>query len=121
MEINGKIIQKLEVQSGTSARGEWRKQELILETMEQFPKKICFAVWGDRIDEFPLEINNEVTVSFDVESREYNGRWYTNLKAWKVENTKPGGGENDFSADFPSEEPYIANDSEGSEADDLPF
>ena len=84
MELTGKIIQLLEEKSGESAKGPWRKQEYILETGDQYPKKICFMAWSDKIDEFAIKEGETVTVSIDLESREYNGRWYTDVKAWKV-------------------------------------
>ena len=84
MEISGKIIEILEVKSGQSANGEWRKQEYVLETEAQYPKKICFMAWGDKIDQFNIQQGETVEVSIDLESREYNGRWYTDVKAWKV-------------------------------------
>ena len=84
MEISGKIIELLPEKSGQSANGEWRKQEFILETEAQYPKKICFMVWGDKIDDFKIQQGENLSVSIDIESREYNGRWYTDVKAWKV-------------------------------------
>jgi hypothetical protein len=81
MEIKGKIISILPLATGTSAKGTWKKQEYILQTTEQFPKKICFVVWGDKIDEYALKTNDSVEVSIDIESREFNGRWYTDVKA----------------------------------------
>jgi len=84
MEIKGKIIEILPEKSGQSANGEWRKQEYILETNTSYPKKICFMAWGDKIGEFNLQQGENVEVSVDLESREYNGRWYTDVKAWKV-------------------------------------
>ena len=84
MEINGKIIQLLEEKSGQSAKGTWRKQEYVLETDGQYPKKICFMVWSDKIDEFAIKEGENLVVSIDIESREYNGRWYTDVKAWQV-------------------------------------
>ena len=84
LEISGKIIEILEVKSGQSANGEWRKQEYVLETEAQYPKKVCFMAWGDKIDQFNIQKGETVAVSIDLESREYNGRWYTDVKAWKV-------------------------------------
>ena len=84
MEIKGNIIEILPEKSGQSANGEWRKQEYILETDSNYPKKICFMAWGDKIGEFNLQQGENVEVSVDLESREYNGRWYTDVKAWKV-------------------------------------
>ena len=84
LEIRGKIIEILPEKSGQSANGEWRKQEYVLETDSNYPKKICFMAWGDKIGEFNLKQGDSVEVSVDLESREYNGRWYTDVKAWKV-------------------------------------
>lgn len=84
MEINGNIIEILPEKSGHSSNGTWRKQEYILETAGQYPKKICFMAWGDKIDQFSIKKGENLIVSVDLESREYNGRWYTDVKAWKV-------------------------------------
>ena len=84
MEISGKIIELSTVKSGQSANGEWRKQEYVLETETEYPKKICFMAWGDKIDQFNIQRGENLAVSVDLESREYNGRWYTDVKAWKV-------------------------------------
>ena len=85
MEISGKIIAVLPQTSGEGRNGTWRSQDFVIETADQYPKKVCLNLFNDKIDQFPVVINDTVTVSFDVESREYNGRWYTNLRAWKVE------------------------------------
>lgn len=84
MEISGKVIECLPLKSGQSAKGEWQKQEYVLETASEYPKKVCFMVWGDKIDQFSIKQGESVTVSIDLESREYNGRWYTDVKAWRV-------------------------------------
>lgn len=57
----------------------------MLETHDSFPRKVKFDFFGDRVDQYPLEIGDEVTVSFDIESREFNGRWYTDIRGWKAE------------------------------------
>lgn len=87
MEIRGKIIQILPLQSGVGQQSgkEWKKQEYILETDGQYPKKICFNLWGDAIDRSQIQLNEEVLVHVDIESREYNGRWYTDIKGWRVD------------------------------------
>lgn len=84
MEISGTIIEIIPEKSGTSARGPWRKQEYVLETQADFPKKICFFVWGEKIDEFAIRQGQQLRVDVDLESREFNGRWYTDVKAWRV-------------------------------------
>lgn len=84
MELKGKIIQLLAPQTGEGKNGTWKKQEYIIEIPGQYPKKVCFYAWGDTIDNFAIKEGDEVTASIDIESREYNGKWYTNIKAWKV-------------------------------------
>lgn len=86
MELTGKITQVLPEKSGTSARGPWRKQDYVLETTQgDFTRQVCFMLWGDKIDQFAIREGQEVTVHFNLESREYNGRWYTDVKAWRVD------------------------------------
>jgi hypothetical protein len=86
MEVSGRIIQVLPEVNGEGRNGgkPWKKQEFILETTAQYPKKVCFSLWGDRVDQFRMNVGEEVIISVDPESREYNGRWYTELRAWKV-------------------------------------
>lgn len=88
MEIVGKIIQVLPLQSGTSSRtgNSWQVQSYVLETQEQYSRKVCFEIFGeDKIKNNPCNIDDLVTVSFDIESREFNGRWYTSIRAWRVQ------------------------------------
>jgi hypothetical protein len=85
MEISGKVIAVLPQTSGEGRNGTWRSQDFVIETGDQYPKKICLNLFNDKIDQFPVAIDDAVNVSFDIESREYNGRWFTNLRAWKVE------------------------------------
>ncbi|MDR2497912.1 MAG: DUF3127 domain-containing protein [Tannerellaceae bacterium] len=86
MEISGKVVAILALQEGVSRAGnEWKKQEYIIETEEQFPKKVCFQIFGaDKISQSNIQQGERITVSFDIESREFNGKWYTNINAWKV-------------------------------------
>ncbi len=87
MEITGKIIAILPEQGGTSKNGnEWKKQEYVLETYDQYPKKVCFQIFGaDRIAQANIKLGEDVNVFFDIDSREYQGRWFTNINAWKVD------------------------------------
>lgn len=85
MEISGKIIAVLPLTSGQGRNGAWRSQDYVLETADQYPRKVCFNLFNDKIDQFPIAIDDTVTISFDIESREYNGRWYTTVRAWKVD------------------------------------
>lgn len=87
MEIQGKIIQVLPLESGVGRNGqEWKLQPYVLETQEQYPRKVYFEVFGaDRIANCQCQVNDLVTVGFDLESREFNAKWYTTVRAWKVE------------------------------------
>jgi hypothetical protein len=85
MQLTAKLIQLLPIQTGSGKNGEWKKQDIIVETDGQYPKKVCVSIWGDKINESQLVIGNELKIDFDVESREYNSRWYTDVKAWKIE------------------------------------
>ena len=116
MQITAKLIQLLPLQTGTSKNGEWKKQEVILETEGTYPKKVCVSFWGDKIDEKSLQLGNMLKIEFDIESREYNGRWYTDLKAWKVEVDIANPGEKIISV------PPITSVAENESIDDgLPF
>ena len=87
MEIVGKIIQVLPPQEGVGRNGNpWKLQGYVLETVENYPRKVHFEVFGeDRIKANPCALDQLVTVSFDIESREFNGRWYTSIRAWKIQ------------------------------------
>ena len=94
MEIIGKAIAALPVKSGVSQRtGEqWQSREYVIETQEQYPKKICFEVFGtDKLQEFNIRNNDLIKVHFDISAREYNGRWYNSIRAWKVEHVNQDG------------------------------
>ena len=87
MEVVGKVIQVLPMQEGIGRNGNpWKLQGYVLETIENYPRKVHFEVFGeDKIKNNPCEIDQIVTVSFDIESREFNGRWYTSIRAWKIQ------------------------------------
>ena len=87
LEIEGTLAQKLPVQSGSSARGPWAKQEFILEYPDgNFTAKACFTAWGqDKVQDLgKYQVGDKVKVSFNLKSREYNGRWYNDLQIWKI-------------------------------------
>lgn len=88
MEIIGKITHALEVRQGTSARtgNSWMMQSFVIETQEQYPRRAAFEVFGeDRLREFNIQVGQTLKVSFDIDAREYQGRWYNSIRAWKVE------------------------------------
>lgn len=94
MEIIGKAIAALPVKSGVSQRtGEqWQSREYVIETQEQYPKKMCFEVFGtDKLKEFNIRNNDLIKVHFDINAREYNGKWYNSIRAWKVEHVNQDG------------------------------
>lgn len=81
---------KLPLQQGTSRNGNnWMKQEYVLETNEAYPKKVHFDFFGERANQYNFEVGDVILLSFDIESREYNGRWYTDIRGWKAEKVDP--------------------------------
>lgn len=91
MEIEGKIIAILPAREGVSSRGtQWKSQDYVIETHEQYPRKCCFNVFGsDKIDLFNIQSGEELRVSFDIDAHEYQGRWFNSIRAWKVERIDP--------------------------------
>ena len=85
MELQGKIIVVLPERSGVSQRGnQWRSISYVLETQEQYPKKLVFDVTNDKIDQLNIQLGEILTVQFDINAREYNGRWFNSVNAWNV-------------------------------------
>ena len=85
MEIQGKVIAVLPERSGVSARGEWKSQTYVIETQEQYPKKMAFDVFGaDRIANFGIQLGEVINVSFDIDAHEYQGRYFNQIRAWNV-------------------------------------
>jgi hypothetical protein len=120
MQITAKLVQLLPLQTGVSKNGEWKKQDIIVESDSQYPKKICISIWGDKIQSAQLKPGTGLTIDFDIESREFNGRWYTDVKAWKIESVDGANNAasqpitNDYG--FPEPTPLPAE-----EPGDLPF
>lgn len=84
-EISGQIIAVLPTRSGTSAKGTvWSSQTAVIETREQYPKKVAFDVMGEKIAQFNLRVGEYVTVSYDIDAHEYQGRWFNAVRAWNV-------------------------------------
>ena len=112
MQITGRITQIPPLQSGQGKNREWKKQSFVIETEDQkYPKLICFDAWNDAIEHIPT-IGRKLTVAFNPESREYNGKYYTDLKAWKIES------DGAIAATPP---PVEVPDDMDSVSDDLPF
>lgn len=128
MEITGKIIVAAEPRGGVSARtgNSWKMQEFVIETIEQYPHKCMFSVFGeDRLREMNIQVGEVMTVSFDIDAREYNGRWYNDLRAWRVSREVQGAPAAGMPA--PADIPAPAAPAMGGTAvasepeDDLPF
>jgi hypothetical protein len=116
MQLTAKLTQLLPLQTGNGKNGAWKKQDIIVETDGTYPKKVCISIWGDKINESVLKIGSQLSISFDVESREYNGKWYTDVKAWKIEAGGAAG------ADKPAADDNVYFDEGQMEnKEDLPF
>ena len=117
LEIVGKVVKVLPEQTGNGKFGTWVRQDFVIETEDQYPKKVCFSAWGDKADIVKNLSNGEkVTVSFNVESREYNERWYTDLKPWKIER-----GANTAAPANDAPPAFTENDIPPPDEEDLPF
>lgn len=120
MELTGKIIQVLEARSGVSksSGNSWKVQEYVLETQEQYPHRMLFSIFGeDKIAQAAINPNDEVTVSFDINCREFNGRWFNDIRAWKVEHVSAVQAAQTAAPMEPAATPFTPSD----EKDDLPF
>jgi fructose-1,6-bisphosphatase len=102
IQVKGTVIQILKPESGVSKAGkEWKKQEFVIETNEQFPKKVCFTLFGDKTSLIDgLTEGTEVEVFFSVESRDFNGKWFHNINAWKIETANTATAAKNYPPDF---------------------
>jgi len=92
MEIVGKVVQLGTLTEGSSPRGPWKKQELIIETLEQYPKKICLMCWNDCVNEANgFFVGQTIKAQISIESREFNGKWYTDVRAIRLDIDQPSG------------------------------
>ena len=94
MELLGKVVYISEPRSGVSKTtgNPWKMQDFVIETInEQFPHKMVFNVFGeDKLNQFNIQMGEVINVFFDINGREYNGRWYNDIRAWKIERPQPG-------------------------------
>lgn len=128
MEFEGIVYKILPVVTGTGQRGEWKKQEVVFELPGEFSRKLCVSFWGDKAEDAARLVEGErVSVAINLESREYNGRWFTEARAWKLTKAAPiqpqGSSATMPNADMP---PFVESDSESfgsgvDSSDDLPF
>jgi hypothetical protein len=119
-KVKGRVVDILPLQTGSSARGEWKKMEFVLEVPDdQFPKKICFTLFNDKTEMIKVsDKNTEVEVSFSLEGREYNGKWYHNVNAFRIDRTETS------QAGDSIPPPYVEDDFipvKDGDNDDLPF
>ena len=120
MEIKGRLSRVLPAQTGQGRNGEWKKQGFVIDLEGTYPKKVCFQVWGDKVNVGSLIVGDMINVFFDPESREFNEKWYTDLTAWKVETA--GESQQATPPPMPPLETYQPDDMGGSQIkDDLPF
>lgn len=123
MELIGKIIAVMPAKSGMSTKtgNKWMTQEYVIEVPGQYPKRCAFRVFGeDRIKQFNIQSGDEVTIQFDIDAREFNGRWYNDVMVYNVicgKNQQPA------TTNAPIiNSPYSpADETPNSEEDDLPF
>lgn len=123
MNIEGKFIRLGNLVEGTLARGAWRKQELIIETIEQYPKQVCLICWGDTIDAVTtLTEGDVIKAGISIESREFNGKWYTDVRAYGIGlvSSAPQQAVVEQPALQPTQT-YQQGDFFGDNGDDLPF
>ena len=119
--LKGKLSRILEPESGMSKAGnQWKKQEFLIETSDQFPKKVCFTLFNDKVSALSgLNPGDEIEVSFDVESREFNNKFYHNLNAWKIEKSGPQKATGDFPPPLTLDD--MPEESFDDQPGDLPF
>lgn len=126
MEFTGKIIAILQPRGGTSKAGnEWKVQEYVIENHDQYPRKMCFDVFGaDKIEQFNIQMGEELTVSFDIDARQWQDRWFNSIRAWKVERVSAAAAAAPAAAGAPVPPPTPTATPEftvGDANDDLPF
>ena len=125
MEISGKIIAIPPLTTGEGKNGAWKKQDYVIEHSldSQYPKKMLFNLWGEKIDQNPVAIGDMVTVSFDIDCREFNGRWYNDIRAWRIVKAEQGVPAQAPPPSAVSEPipPFGAPEAGGNEGSDLPF
>ncbi len=126
MEFEGKVLQILPAQTGESARGKWQRQDVVFELQQEFSRRVCVKFFNKESEVQKLRVGAIYTVSFNLESREFNGRWYTDVNVWRVQSHEqpqqpvpPA-----YDAPMPESDPFgepASTPAASSEVDDLPF
>jgi len=122
MEVKGVVTTVMPVQTGEGRNGAWKKQDYVIEydQSSQYPRKMLFNLWGDKIDQYNIQEGQTIRVSFDIDCREYNGRWYNDIRAWKVDPDDGSGiASGDQYPDMSSAAPPVVSPSD--DGSDLPF
>ncbi len=121
VEIVGKIIQKFDKIEGVSKTDKpWSKQDILLETQENFPRKVLITAFSEKISEIAnFKVNDEVIASVNIESREFGGKWYTNINVWRMQYKNNGTGSNGHAASAAGDETSFYSDEQDSDV--LPF
>jgi hypothetical protein len=123
LEIQAKLVKIFPEKTGDGKNGKWVKQEFIVETQESYPKKILFNAWGEKADGIKhLSLGDMLKVSFFIEAREFNEKWYNDLRVWKIEkvvykDATGGGSIGGEEIEEQTEGPVLSDNKE----DDLPF
>ena len=118
LELSGKLLSILPEQTGTGKNGQWTKQDFVIETQEQYPRKVCFSAWGDKAALLKsLTPGALVNVAFNAESREFNEKWYTDLRAWKIDSASQQPAQQ-APENYDALEPLLPGENE---PNDLPF
>lgn len=122
LEITGRIVQKLSQTEGTSKAGKpWSKQEFVIETQEQYPRKVCISIMNEKVTELQQYSEGDtITAAINIESREWNGKWYTDVRAWKLQGSPSAKSAGKETQGNPTPEPDNMTFSESAD-DDLPF
>ncbi len=126
MELTGKIIAALGVREGVSKStgNPWKVQEFVIETHDQYPKRMCFEVFGaDKLQQYNIQVGEEMTVSFDIDARQYNDRWYNSIRVWNINrNVGQSAQPAQPSTPFAPAQPFSPQETTTSDStDDLPF
>lgn len=121
MELQAQLLKILPAQTGQGKNGVWKKQEYVFQTQDQYPKQVCVAVWGDKVNENDMKPGMQYVISFDIESREYNGRYFTEAKAWKIVPAQGGNAPAQFTETPPDTDAPMPTEPMFEASDDLPF
>ena len=123
LEVTAKLLKIFPEKTGDGKNGRWVKQDFIVETQESFPKKILFNAWGEKAEGIKnLSVGDTLKISFNIEAREFNEKWYNDLRVWKIEkvvykDALEGRSSEESGSNAQVDEPFVAKE----EADDLPF